>query len=317
MKLLRKVKNLPELNSGSVATIGNFDGVHLGHQALLNTLTEKANRLNLPSVVVLFEPQPSEYFLSDEAPARLSSLREKLLLLKKHGVDIVLCLKFDKQLAQMKPEPFARQCLFKALNCRHLLVGEDFRFGYKRQGDLSLLQIVGRDYGCEVHSFPDFVIHDMRVSSTKVRLALANDRLETAAGLLGRTYSMCGKVMPGAGRGREWGVPTANLKLNRHSLPLKGVFCVKIKRKQQWLNGIANLGSRPTVDGKKNLLEIHLLDFDESLYGELLQVFFLHKLRDEVKFNSIDELIQQIYTDVETCRQYFLGEKHLNNDFVE
>ncbi|KTD23716.1 bifunctional riboflavin kinase/FAD synthetase [Legionella israelensis] len=305
MKLLRGVKDIANLTKGSVVTIGNFDGVHLGHQALLALLRQKADELKLPLVVVLFEPQPGEFFQGEKAPARLSSLREKLHFLTQSGVDIVCCLKFDKHLAQMRAELFARRYLFEALNCKYLLTGEDFCFGYQREGNFSLLKNLGVEYFCTVSLFPDFIVDELRVSSTKIREALKTGELGIARQLLGRPYSMCGRVIKGDARGRQWGIPTANLALHRRSLPLKGVFCVKVKNNHHWLNGVANIGSRPTVDGTKNILEIHLMDFDEELYGELLEVFFLHKLRNEVKFNSIDDLIQQIHKDITEAKHYF------------
>lgn len=318
MKLLRSIDALPAFPRGSVAAIGNFDGVHLGHQALLGSLKKKAKQLKLPVVVILFEPQPGEFFLQEEAPARLTSLREKLLLLKEQDVDYVFCLKFNADLANTTAEDFSRNYLFEALQCKYLLVGQDFRYGANRQGDWALLQQTGKDYGCQVDVFSDLIVEGERVSSTKIRASLAKADLGLAKKLLGRSYSMCGRVLVGAGRGRQWGVPTANLKLNRHALPLKGVFCVKVKTPQQEYNGVANIGSRPTVDGSKNLLEIHLHDFDGSLYGELLQVFFLHKLRDEVKFESVDDLIRQIRQDVSSSKHYFLGNaSRISNDFVE
>lgn len=315
MKLLRGVKGISDLAEGSVITIGNFDGVHLGHQALLALLKEKAARHNRPLVLVLFEPQPGEFFHPGKAPARLTSLREKLHLLSRAGVDIVCCLKFDDQMAQMKAETFARTYVFEALNCRYALIGEDFRFGCRREGDFLLLKNLAFEYHCAVDVFRDFAVNGLRVSSTKIREALAGGKLDVAGKLLGRTYSLCGRVTKGDGRGRQWGIPTANLALHRRVLPLKGVFCVKVKKNHRWLDGVANLGSRPTVDGTKNVLEIHLMDFDGELYGELLQVFFLHKLRDEVKFDSINDLIQQIHNDVETAKQYFLTNVPQQNIF--
>lgn len=304
MKLLRTVQHIPEFDKGVVATIGNFDGVHLGHQNLLNTLKNKAVQRHWPLVVVLFEPQPREYFQKDKAPARLSSLREKLDSLRQCGVDYVYCIPFNSSLAQTNASDFARVYLFKALNVRYLMVGDDFRFGKNREGDVSLLASMGNEFGCFVEQYSDFRIKDKRVSSTQIRLALQQGDLDLAAQFLGRAYSMCGRVIRGDGRGRQWGIPTANLALRRISLPLHGVFVVEVRYASQTVYGVANIGKRPTIDGIKNVLEVHLFDFDRSIYGELLQVFFLHKIRDEVKFTTVDALIEQIYRDIAEAREF-------------
>ncbi|ASQ45476.1 bifunctional riboflavin kinase/FAD synthetase [Legionella clemsonensis] len=305
MKLLRGLKNIPDFSQGTVATIGNFDGVHRGHQALLARLRFQADRMQLPSVVLLFEPQPSEFFRGSQAPARLATLREKLEALKQCNIDYVYCLKFNKKLALMEAEKFARHYFFSLLKVKYLLVGEDFRFGRQRQGDIHLIQQMTKDYDAWVETFPEVSIEGERVSSTKIRAALANGYLTQASLLLGRTYSLCGRIIKGDGRGRQWGIPTANVRTQRLTLPLKGVFCIQVKRGNKWLKGVANLGSRPTVDGTKNVLEVHLFDFDENLYGEILQVFFLHKLRDEIKFSSVDVLIKQIHEDIDAARAFF------------
>ena len=306
MKLVRCFQQLSELSGGTVTTIGNFDGVHLGHQALLSMLRSEATRRQLPLVVMLFEPQPGEYFHGQEAPVRLSSLREKLQALRQCGVDYVFCVKFDDKLASMSAVEFAERYIFSALNAKFLLIGEDFRFGRDRLGDVALLTELGHKLSCVVQKFPDFYINKQRVSSTKIRQALHSGALESSSTFLGRVYSMCGRVVYGAGLGRQWGVPTANINLNRSTLPLQGVFCVRVKQEgKPLLSGVANIGCRPTVDGSRNVLEIHLLDVDVSLYGEMLQVFFLHKLRNEIKFSSVDELKAKIYNDIVEAKSWF------------
>ena len=306
MKLLRGTNNISELHSGTVATIGNFDGVHRGHQALLKSLRAQAERLQLPTLVVLFEPQPSEYFKGKNAPSRLDSLREKLQKLGRFGIDYVYCIKFDDALSAMSPLAFAQQYLFSRLQIKHLMIGKDFRFGHQRQGDALLLQEIGQSYDCMVDTFLDFSLDNERVSSTQIRVALKSGELDRAADLLGRSYSMCGRVVKGDGRGRQWGIPTANLDLHRPNLPLSGVYCVNIKRvNNEVVSGVANVGTRPTVDGSKNILEVHLLDFNKDIYGEMLEVNFLYKLRDEIKFSSVNNLLTQIYSDITTARTYF------------
>ena len=305
MKLLRGVQHLAEIEKGVVATIGNFDGIHLGHQNLIKSLRDKANSMKLPLVLVLFEPQPREYFQQEAAPARLSSLREKLEMLKSCQVDYVYCIKFDRAMAETPAGDFAIQYLFHALNVKYLLVGEDFRFGMNRSGDVLLLKALGAQYSCQVETCSDFLIENEKVSSTKIRNALQQGDLNLAARFLGRTYSLCGRVIRGDGRGRQWGIPTANLSLHRLALPLAGVYVVHVRMGSKYVEGVANIGKRPTVDGTKNILEIHLLNFNDSIYGELLQVFFLHKLRDEVKFTSVDALITQIQNDIAAAKAFF------------
>ena len=305
MKLLRGFQHILELSLGTVATIGNFDGVHLGHQEILSALRSEATRMQLPLLVMLFEPQPGEYFQGQQAPARISSLREKMQMLRQCGVDYVYCLKFDGHLASMSATEFSERFIFSLIKARYLLVGEDFRFGRGRLGDFELLHEMGGIHSCVVEKFNDFFIDEQRVSSTKIRQALHQGEFKSAAKLLGRPYTMCGRVVHGEGRGGQWGIPTANLRMNRTTLPLKGVFCVRVMRQgKPTLAGVANIGCRPTIDGSKNVLEIHLFDFDESLYGEMLQVCFLRKIREEMKFSSIDALIEQIRNDISAARAY-------------
>lgn len=304
MKLLFGNRAFSLGNRGVVATIGNFDGIHLGHQNLIKTLKKEASRLKLPLVVILFEPQPKEYFVKKEAPARLSTLREKLNALEKCGVDYVYCIKFNKKLAETSAPEFATHYLFNRLKVTHLLVGEDFKFGKNREGNVALLKKIGALNSCAVEIFPEFHANQERISSTGVRLALALGDLEHAAQLLGRPYSLCGRVIKGDGRGRQWGIPTANIGLQRISLPLKGVFIVRVSLNSQTVFGVANIGSRPTVDGTKNILEVHLFDFNESIYGEMTQVYFLHKIRNETKFESVESLIIQIHKDIAAATAY-------------
>ncbi len=307
MKLLCGFKQIVTLNVNTATTIGNFDGVHRGHQELISSLRKRADELDLPSLVLLFEPQPGEYFKRREAPARLSGFREKIDLLKQLGIDYVCFLKFNHSMASMPANEFAQSIIFSLLKTKYLLLGEDFRFGRDRAGDISLLADLGRSHDCVVENFPDFRLNDDRVSSTKIRHCLQLGYFERATQLLGRPYTLVGRVIRGNGLGRTWGIPTANIGLRRMALPLKGVFCVLVTRENNsTLLGVANMGCRPTVDGTKNVLEVHLFDTDESLYGERLHVCFLHKLRDEIKFSSVDVLIERIRSDVVDAKRWFL-----------
>ena len=306
MKLLRGFEQISALKVSTAATIGNFDGVHRGHQALLKHLRAEADRRHLPMLVMLFEPQPGEYFRGEQAPARLSSLREKLVCLRELGADYVCCLRFNNDLASIPAHLFAERIIFSLLKARYVLVGEDFRFGMDRVGDVALLKALASKRGCEVQDFADFYLEQQRVSSTQIRHALHLGDLERASICLGRPYSLCGRVIHGDGRGRQWGIPTANLMINRRKLALHGVYCVQVLRKDKaTAEGVANVGYRPTIDGHQMSVEAHLFDVDESLYGQILELRFLHQLRDEMKFQSIDALIAQIHEDMAAAKHWF------------
>ncbi|THF71006.1 MAG: bifunctional riboflavin kinase/FAD synthetase [Methylophaga nitratireducenticrescens] len=306
-KIIRGLYNLPDPAQGCVATIGNFDGVHLGHQAVLSQLAMKADILNLPAVVITFEPQPYEYFVPEKAPARLSRFREKVEALRAYSIQKLCVLRFNRQLAEMQAETFIQKLLIEGLNVRYLVVGDDFRFGKDRQGDFALLQKVGKQRGFQVVNMHTFAIDEMRVSSTRIREALREGDLAVAERLLGRPYRMSGRVAHGDKRGRKMGYPTANIHLHRAKVPLQGVYAVQLYGiDEEPVNGVANIGVRPTVSGSdKALLEVHLFDFERDIYGEHVQVYFLKKLRDEHKFADLDQLISQIHIDSAQARHYF------------
>ena len=305
-KIIRGFHNLPASPQGCVATIGNFDGVHLGHQAVLTQLAMKGDTLKLPAVVITFEPQPFEYFVPEKAPARLTRFREKVEALRCYSIQQLCVLRFNKRLAQMSAEAFIQTLLVKGLNVKYLVVGDDFRFGCERKGDFALLQEAGKKYGFQVVNMHTFAIDQNRVSSTRIRNALSSGDLVLAEKLLGRPYRMSGRVAHGDKRGRKMGFPTANIHLHRHKIPLTGVFAVQLFGiDEEPVNGVANIGIRPTIGGNKALLEVHLFDFKREIYGEHVQVFFLHKIRDEQRFENLDQLISQIKLDAEQARQYF------------
>ena len=306
MKLLHQRTNDPGLHSGTIAVIGNFDGIHRGHQALLTAVRSVANTTKLPMVVIVFEPQTREYFLKEHSPPRLTSLRKKLHIFEKFGVDYVCCLRFNHKIASMSAVDFAQQVIFSQLQVKHLFVGKDFRFGCDRLGDADLLQTLAQAYDSQVQVYPDVTLNQDRISSTLVRQVLQAGHLQDAERLLGRQFSLCGRVIYGDAQARIWGVPTANIKLAQRPLPLHGVFCVRVQLpNEQQFSGVANIGCRPTVDGRKNVLEVHLFDFSDVLYGQRLEVFFLHKLRDEQKFSTKAHLIAQIGVDVAAAKDYF------------
>ncbi|CAG0973477.1 riboflavin kinase / FMN adenylyltransferase [Methylophilaceae bacterium] len=283
--------------------IGNFDGMHLGHQALLHKLTEAAQARGLKSAVMTFEPHPREFFAPDNAPSRLTSLREKLEFFAETGVEYAYVCHFNQRFAQVTAEDFMHQILRQAMNVKAVLVGEDFRFGAKRQGTLADFVSAG----FEIISLPDVVFDGHRVSSTAVRDALARGDLARAAQLLGRSYSISGKVVHGDKVGRTWGYPTANIHMLHDRPPLFGVYAVKLKGlAESYLPGVASLGVRPTVkQGGKLTLEVHLFDFKQDIYGKHVRVHFMHKIRDEMKFADIETLKTWIASDAQQARRYF------------
>lgn len=302
MKVIRHLTHSPKQRC--VATIGNFDGFHKGHQTVLQQLRFSAKALQLPTTIIIFEPQPQEFLNPGQAPARLTRLREKLAVIQHHHpVDKVLCLRFDAKFAAMSAQNFIEQILVNGLAVQHLVVGDDFHFGQGRQGNFTTLQQAGQHYGFSVEKWQTFILEGERVSSTRVRQMLTEGNMIKVQELLGRPYTICGRVSYGQQRGRTIGFPTANLLLHRLSSPLYGVFAVKVHRLRNIpLPAVANLGTRPTVDGKHLFLEVHLFDFHESIYGYPIEIEFVHKLRDEKKFTSLHALKEQIQQDVTHAR---------------
>lgn len=309
---MRIFLGVPDLaDTPTVLTIGNFDGVHLGHQAMLRQLRAKADALGVPATVLTFEPHPRELFAPDKAPARLTSLREKLALLEACGVDRVVLFRFDRHHAAMSADDFIAQVLVKGLAVRHVIIGDDFRFGQGRQGDLGLLLQRGMNLGFSAESLDTVVVKEQRVSSSAIREALDASDLTLAAQFLGRPYAIAGRIVHGDKIGRTIGFPTANVQLKRKRVPMKGVFAVTVSGlDKRQLPGAASIGVRPTVgQGLKPVLEVHLLDFDQNVYGAHATVHFQCRLRDEVKFDSFDALKRQIALDVQATQDYFAG-KH-------
>ena len=299
----------PSLRGGSVATIGGFDGVHRGHQALLAALKQRAMEFGVPSAVVSFEPSPREYFMREAAPARLQRFREKFTTLAACGVDQFVCLKFDERLRNLSAAQFVEQILVNALGVRWLVVGHDFQFGRGREGCVSSLRELGQRYGFGVDELVPHRVDSDRVSSTLVREALAAGDLQRAASLLGRPYAITGRVVHGQKLGRTLGFPTANLRLQRRVIPLKGIFAVRVSGAGlQSAQAVASLGTRPVVNGPgandvEPLLEVHVFDFDGDLYGKQLQVDFIARLRDERWFPTLEALTEQMHQDAQQARQ--------------
>lgn len=304
MKLIRHLTKAAADDPGCVATIGNFDGLHRGHQAVIQHLATQSLRWQLPATVISFEPLPIEFFRSPPPP-RIHALRDKLRLMQGMAVARCVCLRFDQALADMEAETFVQRVLLDGLKVRYLVVGDDFRFGKGRRGDYTLLQRLGVLHGMEVVDTPTFLHEESRVSSTRIRLALSTAELQSAAELLGRAYRLSGRVRHGDKRGRLLGFPTLNLRVPQHVALRKGVYVVQVHGLgKQPVPGVANLGARPTVHGVENRLEVHLFDFSQQVYGKHVCVEPQTFLRDEMKFASLDALRAQISQDVAHARSW-------------
>ncbi|OYW35380.1 MAG: riboflavin biosynthesis protein RibF [Hydrogenophilales bacterium 12-61-10] len=304
---MRITHGFRSLGTPHAVTIGNFDGLHLGHQAMLARLQDVAQTRGLPSCVVSFEPHPREFFTPEQAPARLSSLREKAERLRQLDVDRLHVFHFDRAFSTLTADAFIEQVLGCTLQARYVLVGDDFRYGARRTGDFALLAQAGASLGFDAEFLPTVEIAGERASSTAVRQALAAGELAHAAQLLGRPYSISGRVEHGDKLGRDIGFPTANIQLKHNRPPLMGIFAVQVSGLNGApLPGVASLGKRPTVKNPDAapVLEVHLFDFNADIYGRRLRVDFLHKLRDEAKYPDLNTLVAQIGRDVDNAKHY-------------
>jgi len=310
MKLIRGLYNLTCPIPASAVTIGNFDGVHRGHQLVISQLKQVAATASLPTVVIIFEPQPIEYFAPDKAPKRLARFREKIAYLKAQRIDYLLCLHFDHKLAAQSAEDFVQQILVNSLNTKHLVIGDDFHFGKNRQGNFQFLKDNCARYGFMVDETQTLMIDGERVSSTRIRESIQQGDFEKAAELLGRPYSLSGRIAHGQKLGRELGYPTINIKMGDKTLIVKGIFAVNVKGlDNRVLEGVASIGTRPTVNGVDTILEVYILDFDRDVYGYSVEVNFLHKIRNEEKFDSLEELAVHIAQDTEKAKAFFKRDK--------
>jgi riboflavin kinase/FMN adenylyltransferase len=306
-KLIRSIYNLSNSHKNGVITIGNFDGVHLGHQALLAEVCKKAHQLGVPSFAMTLEPHPFEFFSDKkEAIPRITRLREKFKALAETGIDYVVVLSFNQSLALKSASDFIREILVNPLSPSHIIIGDDFHFGHQRLGDLALLQKQASQYGYQAEAISSVLMEGLRVSSTRVRLALQAGDLRLAERLLGRPFTLLGRVAYGKQLGRQLGFPTINIHLHRKRTPIEGVYVVKVHGlSTSPLKGAANIGTRPTVDGTVCLLEVHLLDFNQDVYGRYVTVEFCEKLHDEIRYPNLDVLKENIAVDVEAARNYF------------
>jgi riboflavin kinase/FMN adenylyltransferase len=290
---------------GCVATLGNFDGIHLGHQALLERLSEEKKVLNLPAVLITFEPLPKEFFSKKRPETRLMGFKEKWSILSHYSIDYVLCLQFNTDLSNLSPEDFIQKILLDRLKIKSIIVGDDFRFGAKRRGDYSLLQEWGKRYHFSAIQLPSVLYDHERISSTRIRHALQRGDLSLASTLLGRPYRLSGRVVHGEKRGRTLGFRTANIYLRKNAAVLSGVFIVEILLDGVTRRGVASVGYAPTFPGRPLLLEVHIFDFNETIYGRYMSVDFLHRLRAEEKYATTEALMTAIAQDVEDAKKYF------------
>ena len=304
MEVIRGWHNIRPEHHGCVATIGNFDGVHLGHRALIGQLAALGCERAVPTTLVTFEPQPLEFFAGENAPPRLTRLREKLSALRTLPLDRVALLRFDARLCAMSPVEFVESYLVAGLGVDVVVAGDDFRFGYRGEGNFHLLMRLGERHGFDVVGRETCRVRGARVSSSWIRDALANDELEIASELLGRPYAVSGRVARGDKRGRTIGFPTLNIPLRRYRSALRGVYAVKVAGLgERELDAVANLGTRPTVDGRVVVLEVHVFDWSGDAYGRSVDVGFIEKIRDERKFDSFDALKAQIGRDSARARE--------------
>ncbi|MEJ2129114.1 MAG: bifunctional riboflavin kinase/FAD synthetase [Woeseiaceae bacterium] len=305
MRLVRHIDDLPfdELARGSVVTIGAYDGLHLGHEQLLARVKAAAKDKGLPSVVMSFEPTPKEHFSTSKPPARLMRFREKYEALADHGIDIFYCPRFDAQIRDIAADAFIRRILVHGLCARHVVIGDDFRFAAKREGRLEHLQRAGAALGYTVEQVDSVIVNGVRVSSTAIREALWDGNVADATALLGRPYRMSGKVIKGEKLGRTLGFPTANVDLRRKQSAVMGIFAVRVNGLAVGTkDAVASVGTRPTFDGTKPLLEVHIFDFDEDIYGKYIHVDFIARLRSEEKYDDVEELVAQMHRDADNAR---------------
>ncbi len=305
MEIIHGLYSLKPRHKNCVLTIGNFDGVHHGHQLLLAHLVAKGRELGVPSLLLTFEPLTREFFAGSSVPARLTRFREKITLLQRTELDRVLCLPFNERTRRTSAEWVVEELLHNLLGIRYVVVGDDFRFGKDQAGDYDMLKQAGDRYGFGVSHLGTLTFEHGRVSSSRIREVLAEGNFELAEKLLGHPYFIMGRVVYGRQLGRELGSPTANIRLQRYRAALDGVYAVRVSGLDRTYEGVANIGVRPTVDGKEPLLEVHIFDFDRDIYGELLTVEFRHKIRDEQKFAGLDALKAQIQADIHTAKTWY------------
>jgi riboflavin kinase/FMN adenylyltransferase len=307
MRIIRK-SMLSIQHAPTVATIGAYDGIHLGHKKILENLKSKAKSFNLISTVICFEPLPKEFFMGDKAPARLTLLRDKVGMLESLGIDQFVCIQFDKNFSCVEAESFIAEILVQSLNVKYLVVGDDFKFGKNRLGDFELLKNNGKKLGFDVEKTESYVINNERVSSSLIRSTIKKHNFELANQLLGYNYFISGRILHGKKLGRTIGYPTINIGIN-HKLAISGIYVVQVEHNNRVYFGVASIGTRPTVQGIDRLLEVYIFEFRQQIYGEHVKVIFLHFLRSEEKFESVELMLNQIKADEQAAIAWLANNK--------
>lgn len=304
MQLIRGQHNIRPEHFGCVATIGNYDGVHLGHNELIKRVRRQSEEFGVPSLVIVFEPQPAEFFRRGKVPARLTKFREKFELIAARGIDRLLVLPFTRELAAISPKQFVTEYLVERLGIKALIIGDDFRFGSGRGGDFAILQNLARQHDFLIEQTPPLLFIGKRISSTYIRYLLAHGYMTEAERMLGHPYCIEGRVVHGHKQGREWGFPTANLNLQRILSPVSGIFSVRVHGLgPESRMGVGYVGSRPIIDDPRYVLEVHIFDYDEECYGERIAVQFCDKIRDDIAFDSFAAMAEQIKVDCAVARE--------------
>jgi len=302
MILITDLSKIDKKFSGSIITLGNFDGLHLGHQELIRKIILRAEETGGLSMVVTFRPHPLKILAPEKCPPLISIYEEKIQLLEKLGIDVLVKIPFTLDFSAMEPRDFVKNILVNILGAKEIFVGYNYRFGKGRKGNILMLRDLGNELGFIVREVEQVSLNGEVISSTRIRQLLINGDVEHAARLLGRPYALCGIVVKGDGRGRGLGFPTANI-VSRHTIiPSDGVYAVRLFVRDKYYNGIVNIGMRPTFDAKSMAIEVHIFDFDEDIYGEELTVYFAGKIRDERKFSSVEALINQINADINSAK---------------
>ncbi|CAL4326213.1 bifunctional riboflavin kinase/FAD synthetase [Buchnera aphidicola] len=313
MKIIRGIHNIKEIISHSVVTIGNFDGIHLGHQKLFSCAHQISKKYNIPTIVILFEPQPLEFLRYNDAPMRITTFREKIKHISLYNIDKILCIKFNRSFQSLSPEDFIINILINKLHMKFIVIGDDFKFGVKRSGDINLLEKLRNQYQFQIVKIKALYKNNIKISSTNIRIALSKNNIKLASLLLGRLLSISGRVVHGYARGRTLGYPTANISLKKKSLFTHGVYAVKVHYfSNKICLGICNIGIKPSfMDCEKNrVLEVYLFDKNIDLYGKHIEVILYKKIRDEKIFTSKELLKNQIFQDILIVKNYFKIYKH-------
>lgn len=303
MEIIKGIKNLKRPFKNPVVTLGNFDGIHLGHQKIFEKVINAAKKRDGESVVITFEPHPLKILSPKQCPPLLTPFKKKMMLMEKTGIEKVLCLRFTRSFSHISPADFVKRILLKKVGAKKIIIGYNYRFGKGKTGNVESLKAICADSGIEVEVVEPLTVDHTVVSSSKIRELIREGEVERASKLLGRDYLVIGRVIRGTHRGHDLGFPTANLEMTEELYPKLGVYAVRVEWQHQFFNGLANIGFNPTFDTKVLTLEIHILNFNYEVYGDEIQVSFIRRIRDEIRFPSLEELINQIQKDIEWAKE--------------